>query len=217
MSHSRAIVAVAVGLAAVACGDAEHAPSEPAAEATSEQEESNQPVLPEGEVQPGSPLEFRIDGREGPMGAQAQVAVQEGTEGVHVRITGADNGSNMLMIDLLFEDLGNTMGPHRVAFALPDEGDHVANASFDGEWFYSQGGEIDVSLSPDGAIEGRFEVALAPDHLEVMGGAPVFEATDDATSVTGAFRGRWILSCYSRLAGHNTLIPGGDFCENLEF
>lgn len=217
MSHSRALVAVAVGFVAAACGDAEHRPPEPAAEAMPAQEENNEPASPEGELQPGSALEFRIDGREGPMGAQAQVAVQEGTEGVHLRITGGDNGSNMLMIDLLFEDLESTMGPHRVEFALPDEGAYVANASFDGEWFYSQGGEIDVSLSPEGAIEGRFEVALAPDHLEMMGGAPVFEATEDATSVTGAFRGGWILSCYSRLAGHNTLIPGGDFCENLEF
>jgi hypothetical protein len=103
-----------------------------------------------------------------------------------------------------------------VEFTLPHAGAHVANASFDGEWFYSQGGEIDVSLSPDGAIEGRFDVALAPDHLENPGEEPVFEATDDATSIKGEFSGRWILNCHSRLAGHNTFIPGGDFCENLE-
>lgn len=218
MSHSGAIVAVAMGLVAVACGDAEQPPAEPAAEASPETAGDDETVLPEGEeVLPGSLLQFRIDGREGPMGAQAQVAVQEGVPGVHVRITGGDNGSNMLMIDLLFEGLDDTMGPHEEEFALPYEGAHVANASLDGEWFYSQGGEIEVNLSPDGAIEGRFDVALAPDHLEDMGEAPVFEATDDAKLVTGAFRGRWILSCQSRLAGHESFVPGGDFCENLEF
>jgi hypothetical protein len=217
MSHSGAIVAVAISLVAAACGDAERLPPDPPAEGSPEQEADSEPILPDGEVLPGSQLQFRIDGREGPMGAQAQVAVQEGTREVHVRITGGDDGSNVLMMDLSFDALENTMGPHLVQFALPDEGAHVANASFDGEWFYSQGGEIDVTLSPDGAIEGRFEVDLAPDHLEATGEAPVFEATDDATSVTGAFRGRWILSCQSRLAGHNTLISGGDFCENLEF
>lgn len=217
MSHSGAIVAVAMGLLAVACGGAEPLPAEPA-EASPEESGDIETVLPEGEeVLPGSLLQFRIDGREGPMGAQAQVAIQEGVPGVHVRITGGDEGSNMLMIDLSFDGLDDTMGPHQEEFALPDEGAHVANASLDGEWFYSQGGEIEVSLSPDGAIEGRFDVALAPDHLEGMGEAPVFEATDDAKRVTGAFRGRWILSCQSRLAGHDTFIPGGDFCENLEF
>jgi hypothetical protein len=217
MSHSGAIVAVAIGLVSVACGDADDPPVDPAAEVSSEQDDG-ETALPEGEdVLPGSQLQFRIDGREGPMGAQAQVAVQEGVEGVHVRITGGDDGSNMIMIDLLFEGVDDTMGPHEVEFALPHAGAHVANASFDGEWFYSQGGGIDVSLSADGAIEGRFDVALAPDHLEMMGEAPVFEATDEATLVTGAFRGRWILSCQSRLAGHNTFVPGGDFCENLEF
>lgn len=215
MSHSGAIVAVAMGLVAAACGDAEHPPSEPAAESSPEQEGESEPALPEGELPPGSQLQLRIDGREEPLGAQAQVAVQEGTQGVHVRITGSDDGDNMLMIDLLFDGLENTMGPHvDEPFSLPRQGAHVANASLDGQYFYSQGGEIDVSLSADGAIEGRFDVALAPDHLEQ---APVFEATDDATVVTGAFRGRWILSCHSRLAGHNTLIPGGEFCENLEF
>jgi hypothetical protein len=217
MSHSGAIVAVAIGLVAAACGDAEHMPPEPPPEASPEEGENNESALPEGELQPGSLLRFRIDGREGPMGAQAQVAVQEGTQGVHVRITGGDNGDNLLMIDLLFNGLENTMGPHMVQFGLPEEAPHVANASFDGEWFYSQGGEIDVTLLPDGAIEGRFDVALALGHMENMGEAPVFEVTDDATSVTGAFSGRWILSCYSRLPGHNTLIAGGDFCENLEF
>lgn len=217
MSHSGVIVAVAMGLVAVACGGAEPPPAEPV-EASPEESGDGEPVLPEGEeVLPGSLLQFRIDGREGPMGAQAQVAIQEGVPGVHVRITGGDDGSNMLMIDLSFEGLDDTMGPHQEEFALPDAGTHVANASLDGEWFYSQGGEIEVSLSPDGAIEGRFGVALAPDHLEDRGEAPVFEATDDATLVTGAFRGRWILSCQSRLAGHESFVPGGDFCENLEF
>jgi hypothetical protein len=217
MSHSRAIVVVAIGLVAAACGDADHPPPEDPAEASPQQGENGEPVLPEGELQPGSQLLFRIEGREGPMGAQAQVEVEEGTPGVHVLITGGDNGANMLMIDLLFDGLANTMGPHMVEFALPHAGAHVVNASFDGEWFYSQGGDIDVSLSPDGTIEGRFDVALAPDHLEDTGEPPVFEATDEATSVKGAFSGRWILNCHSRLAGHTTLIPGGDYCENLEF
>jgi hypothetical protein len=104
-----------------------------------------------------------------------------------------------------------------VPFGLPRQGDNVASASFDGESYYSQGGEIDVSLSADGTIVGTFNVSLAHDTLESPGEEAVFEVSDDATPMSGDFSGRWILSCQSRLAGHQTFVPGGDYCENLEF
>jgi hypothetical protein len=169
------------------------------------------------ESEPGDAFQFVIDGREGPMGAQARLTVQEGVPTVHLAITGGDHGSNMLVIELEFDGLENTMGPHLVEFALPTQGDHVANASFDGTSYYSQGGEIDVRLSADGTIEGHFNVSLAPDELGATADPVVFVASDNATAVTGAFSGRWILSCFSRLAGHSTLVPGGDFCEQLDF
>lgn len=224
MSHSSAVVALALGLVVAACGDAEAPAAEsPAAgaPAAGSPEESaagdDEGELSQGEESlPGPRLQLRIDGRE-PMNAQARVAVQEGSRAVHLQITGGDDDSNLLMMDLLFDGVANTMGEHALAFGLPRQGDHVANASLDGDWYYSQGGDIDVKLTSDGTIEGRFDLALAPDRLESPGEAPVFVVTDEATEVRGAFSGDWILSCQSHLAGHDSLILGGEFCDNLQF
>jgi hypothetical protein len=215
MSHPHAMVAIVFSLAAFACGGAEPASSLPVDPPAPT--DTNDATVEGDPSEPGSAFQFRIDGREGPMAAQARVTVQEGVPTVHLAITGGDDGDTMLVMDLSFDGIENTMGPHLVEFALPRQGDNVANASFDGAWYYSQGGEIDVRLSADGAIEGRFNVSLAPDDLEAAGEPPVFESTENATTVSGDFSGRWTLSCQSRLAGHSTLISGGEFCEELEF
>ncbi len=213
MSRFRASVVVAANWVVFACGSADPSPSAPPDEPPTPPVESSEPVAANSE----SMLAFSIDGRDGPMGAQAQLRVIEGEPLVHLEITGGDDGSNVVLINLGFDGVADSMGPHLVPFGLPEAGNYVANASFDGAWYYSQGGEIEVTLSADGSISGHFDLSLALDALEAMGEPAVFERTDDATAVSGAFSGKWTLYCRSRLAGHMTLVPGGDFCDNLAF
>jgi hypothetical protein len=162
-------------------------------------------------------LDFSITGRSVPMTARAEVKVVEGRNAVHVAITSRTSGTDDLMtIDLTFDGIENALGPHEVQFSLPEGGEHIAIGSLDGTWYYSQGGSIELSVNPEGSIEGSFEIALA--RGEVMPVLPiVFAPDEEATPLVGQFRGQWVLNCLSRLAGHQSLISGGDYCDSLEF
>lgn len=213
MSCLKAVVVVAIGGSSVACGG-----EDPAAPAG--------PETPEADVTDDTPadvpndpewgLDFSITGRSAPMTARAELKVTEG-ERVHVEITGRTSGTDIVMIDLSFDTLEGALGPHQVEFSLPDDGAHVANGSLDGTWVYSQGGTIDVSVSADGAIEGAFDIALARGTLGDPGEPVVFEPSAVAMPLGGSFSGAWVLNCHSRLAGHSTLVVGGDYCDSLEF
>jgi hypothetical protein len=175
----------------------------------------DQPVEPSSV--PNDPewgLDFSIEGRSVPMTARAEVKVVEGSSAVHVAITGRTAGTDLMMIDLSFDGIENALGPHEVQFSLPESGEHVANGSLDGTWYYSQGGTIELSVSPEGSIEGSFEIVLARGEMTFP---LVFAPDEEATPLVGQFRGQWVLNCLSRLAGHQSLIPGGDYCDNLAF
>lgn len=213
MSRLGAVIAVAFAAFTLACGGEDAEPAAP-------DEGTSQPdgVEPEPEA-PRDPewgLDFQITGRTIPMTARAELKVVEGDPAVHVAITGRTTGTDVLMIDLTFDGLENTLGPHQVEFALPDGGAHVANGSLDGTWYYSQGGVIDMKISAEGEIEGSFDIALARGDLGIPGQPVVFEPDAVATPLTGEFSGPWVLNCHSRLAGHSTLVFGGDYCDKLE-
>ncbi len=217
MSRLGAVAAVALGSFTLACGGEDPPPAPPPDETTAP--DGDDPELdPEADAarDPEWGLDFRITGRTVPMTARAELKVVEGDPVVHVAITGRTTGTDVLMIDLTFDGLENTLGPHQLELALPEGGAHVANGSLDGTWYYSQGGLIDVTMSAEGAIEGTFDIALARGDLGAPGEPVVFEPDAVATPLTGEFSGLWVLNCHSRLAGHSTLIFGGDYCENLE-
>jgi hypothetical protein len=217
MSRLGAVI-VALGSLSLACGGGDpESPAPPDPAATAPDDGMDEPAEPAGV--PSDPewgLDFSITGRSVPMSARAEVKVVEGSNAVHVAITGRTSGTDLMMIDLSFDGIENALGPHEVQLSLPEGGEHVANGSLDGTWYYSQGGTIELSISPDGGIEGSFEIALA--RGEMTQGVPlVFAADDEATPLVGQFRGQWVLNCLSRLAGHQSLIPGGEYCDNLEF
>jgi hypothetical protein len=217
MSRLGAVV-VALGALSLACGGSDPesaAPLDPAATAPDDvMDEPTEPVGVPSDPEWG--LDFSITGRSVPMTARAEVKVVEGRNAVHVAITGRTSGTDLMMIDLTFDGIENALGPHEVQFSLPEGGEHIANGSLDGTWYYSQGGTIELSVSPEGSIEGSFEIALA--RGEMTPGLPiVFAPDEEATPLVGRFRGQWVLNCLSRLAGHQSLIPGGDYCDNLEF
>jgi hypothetical protein len=215
MSRLGAVI-VALGSLSLACGGGDPesaAPPDPAAAAPDDgvdepAEPSSVPNDPEWA------LDFSLRGRSVPMTARAEVKVVEGTSAVHVAITGRTAGTDLMMIDLSFDGIENALGPHEVQFSLPESGEHVANGSLDGNWYYSQGGTIQLSVSAEGGIEGSFEIALARGEMTIP---LVFAPDEEATPLVGQFRGQWVLNCLSRLAGHQSLIPGGDYCDNLEF
>lgn len=208
-----------VGVLASGCG-AEDGPAGLPAGAP-EPPGENEEVEPVAEPPIEGAVEVSIEGRARGMGAQASLHVVEGESEVGLTITGADGAgvSDFVYIDITFDGVAGSMGPHTFQFGLPAQAAHVANLGLDGEQYYSQGGAIEVSLSADGAIEGTFSVALARD-LTALGPAgvePVFAPSDEEILVSGSFSGDWRLSCQSKLPGHNTLVVGGDYCDALEF
>lgn len=219
MSRLGAVIAVALGSLSLACGGGDPestAPLEPAPSAPDDG--IDDPARPSGAPTDSEwGLDFSITGRTVPMTARAEVKVVEGSSAVHVAITGRTAGTDLMMIDLSFDGIENTLGPHEVQFSLPEGGEHVANGSLDGTWYYSQGGTIELSVSPEGSIEGSFEIALARGEMTPPGEPIVFAPDAEAMPLVGRFQGQWVLNCMSRLAGHQSLIAGGDYCENLEF
>jgi hypothetical protein len=218
VSRLGAVLAVAFGSFSLACSGDDPESRSPESMAPLDAPSSE----PDGVIDgtPGDPewgLAFSIVGRSTPMTARAEVKVVEGERPVHVAITGRTSGTDVMMIDLTFDGLENTIGPHQEQFSLPDDGAHIANGSLDGNWYYSQGGTIDLSVNRDGEIEGRFDIALALGHMTAPSEPVVFATSSEVIPLDGEFSGSWVLNCHSRLAGHGTLIVGGDYCENLEY
>jgi len=212
MWHPAGSRLAALALLAIACSGGGAASEGPASE--------QEPGVPGAESEPSdseSLLSFAIDGRSEPLGAQARLEVRQGMESVHLGITGADSGSDLVVFDIFFSGVESTMGDHVIELGLPDRVENYANVNLDGTFYYSQGGRIELTLSEDGAIEGRFDVNLAPDLTE-PGSPPLpFATTDSPMTLTGGFEGSWLLSCQSRFPGHESLMNGGPFCENLAF
>ena len=210
------VLVMAIGALSFACGgeDPESAapldPSQPdtSTDAPSDEDDA---TPADGEWS----LDFEISGRSAPMTARAELFVDEGVEEVRMAITGRTTETDVMIIELTFPNLDAVVGPHVEQVGLPEDGPHAASGSLDDIWYYSQSGQIEFSLSKEGTIEGRFDIALARGE-ETPGVPIVFQADDVPTPMVGTFDGSWVLACHSRLMGHSTLIPGGDFCETLD-
>jgi hypothetical protein len=210
-SRLGAVLVLAVGALTLACGGEDPDPPAPLDETPSQPEASDEPVVLDREWG----LDFEISGRGAPMTARAELQITEGEPDVHVQITGRTPGTDVMIIELTFQGFDAVLGPHREQLGLPEGGPHAANGSLDDIWYYSQSGEIEFSLSEQGVIEGRFDIALAQGEVTPPGVPVVFQADEVTTPLVGTFSGPWVLSCHSRLRGHGTLIPGGDYCESL--
>lgn len=156
------------------------------------------------------------------MGAQALLHVREGTPEVHLSLTGAESTTELLIIDVPFTDVENTLGERVLPVGLPDQGASTVNANIDGVYYHSQSGEIQVTMMVGGLVEGSFRVALAPDEgslqpSQEIGGLPMYVESETAFEITGTFSGSWELSCQSHIPGHSTMRFGGEYCESLPF
>jgi len=157
-----------------------------------------------------------IDGWSEAIGAKAQLNVTEGVVPVRLEITGGGE-QDIVLLDVDFEDLAGSMGPHRLEVGLPGPGVDSAIASLGGQPYHSQAGLIEVTLSADGKISGSFDVALALDPDVAPGETIVFEPSETVRALKGQFSGKWELFCQSHLPGHaSSLRKGGDFCDALQ-
>jgi hypothetical protein len=195
------------------CGSGDPTADAPPDETPADSDLTNLPAFsPEGDFAIALPA-HAIE-----MTALAEVKVNEGDPNVHVSITGRTAGSDVLIIDLIFDGVEHTLGPHHMRFGLPAENEHMVNGSLDGTWYYSQGGDIAVSLSAEGELDGSFDIALARGDMPDEPGEPVvFAPSAQSIPLIGSFSIPWKLSCHSRLPGHNVYTFGGKYCENLDF
>jgi hypothetical protein len=161
-------------------------------------------------------LALAIDGWTEEIGAKAQLNVMEGVDTVHLAITGG-GVRDLLMLDVDFDGLDSTMGPHELEVGYPYGELESALASLGDVTYHSQTGHIAVTLTAEGGISGSFDVALAEDPEFVAGAPLVFEPSDELRILTGRFNGRWQLLCQSRRDGHSSYQVGGEFCKHIEF
>jgi len=147
--------------------------------------------------------------------------VTEGRRAVRLEITGTGQ-VDVLFLDVDFDDIDSSMGLHQVELGLPgdtiDVAINSAIASLDGRAYHSQSGQLEVTLSADGKIQGSFAVGLVLDP-DVPPGEPIkFELSDEVRPLSGEFAGTWTLFCQSHLPGHSgAYMKGGDYCEGVSF
>ena len=215
------------GCCLMACGDDASRPAPTGAEPSSPTEQTPAAdELPSTLSDADAAFRLSIKGwAEELTGAKAQLNVTEGTHAVRLEITGTGL-ADVLLLDVNFDGVEGTMGLHQVELGLPpvksgvpaDAGVDSAVASLGGQPYHSQSGHVEVTLSPDGSIQGRFDVALALDPEVGPSGQIVFELTDEVRALSGTFAGHWDLYCQSHLPGHSDAFrKGGDFCDGIAF
>jgi hypothetical protein len=185
-------------------------PSEPEAPPATEE-------LPAQRSADDPAFRLSIDGWQEELGAKAQLNVTEGRRAVRLEITGTGQ-VDLVFLDLDFDGVQGSMGLHQVEFGLPGAAVYSAVASLGGQLYHSQSGQIEVTLSADGSIEGTFVIALALDPEVPPDDPSDFEFSEEVLPLSGQFAGTWDLYCQSHLPGHSaSFMKGGHFCEGISF
>jgi hypothetical protein len=202
--HVHVIAAVLFGVAP-ACADSEPTAAEPSTPGSMQMAPVDE-VDEEGEAK----LELTVEGRSEPMQAQARLSVVEGTREVTFTITGGDAADNLVVIGLAFDGVGAVIGAHTVELGPPEADGPYAIASFEGQLYHSPSGEVELSLSREGSIEGSFDVALLQTSPS--------EVATPIDAMSGAFTGSWILHCQSPIPGFTGghVVSDSPYCNNLE-
>lgn len=216
MSRLGVVFAVACGIVAIGCSSEAPESSaplddDPGAAAGAGDADGSEPATD------GDQFAVTFTGQDIPMNARAEMLVNEGERDVQLSITGRTSGTDVIVIELTFNGLENTFGTHSLEFSLPEGGPHDANGSLGGEWYYSQSGQAEVTISPDYHVEGHVDVVLAHAAEAEPFQDYEFKPSTENAPLTMTFSVPWVLSCHSRLAGHGILQPGGDYCDDLEF
>jgi len=194
------------------CGDSGgEAPAAPAAPAGAA---SMQPSNSESAVQ------LTFDGVHEVLSGGAQLEVRELNPVVNLVVTTVfeSNHDDLFTLELAFEGVENAVGSHSSEFSGESNSAALAVAYLEQISYASQSGSLDVTLTGDGSINGRFAVDLAVDVAGSSDPAGV-PASAMPFSVSGTFAGTWSLLCRSPVIG----LPGdhsvadSPYCNNLEF
>jgi hypothetical protein len=218
VSRLGALFTVVLGSLAWGCGGPDGASDAPPGETSEGKDLANVPAFsPDGNFAVSLPTQT-ID-----MTGLAELKVNEGDPNVVVTVTISrrTRADDVLLMDLSFDGLQNALGEHHGQFGLPseDESGHTVNGILDGTWYYSQGGDIAVSLSADGQLDATFDIQLVRGDMPDDPSEPVvFAPSEESTELVGSFSIPWKLSCHSKLPGHSVSYTfGGEYCEHLEF
>ncbi len=164
-------------------------------------------------------VQLSIDGRDEPMHAQARLSVTEGMQEVSFNITGGDAADNFVVIDLAFAGVESVLGLHSIELEPAGiEGPHAV-ASLDGQVYDTARGQVELTLSKDGGVQGSFEIGLVVADLDGSRAAAGAAPSDGATSISGVFSGGWIVACVSPIRGFTGghAVADSPYCNSLEF
>jgi hypothetical protein len=176
--------------------------------------------MPPGVDRHDSVVELRLDGTPEVLSGGARLEVRELYPVVNLVVTTVfeSNHDDLLQIQLAFDGVENAVGAHRSEFGGLSNSAAVAVAYLERISYSSQSGSLDVTLTGDGAIQGRFDAELA---VDVQGSSDPdgIPASAKNFSIAGTFEGTWSLFCRSPVVG----LPGdhsvtdSPYCNNLEF
>jgi hypothetical protein len=157
-----------------------------------------------------------IDGNHEVLGGAARIEVRELDPLVRLTVTTVfpTNHDDLILIQLGVQGVENMMGQHIESFTSTEDGAALAVAYLKQVSYSSQSGSLDVTLSNDGKLEGRFDAQLTPDAL--AGEAP---PAAEPLSIAGHFAGKWSVLCRSpvlNLPGDHSTSDSA-YCRNLEF
>lgn len=171
----------------------------------------------EGDESAGT-LELTLEGVPEVLSGSARLEVRELNPLVNVVVTALFPSSDDDLVRLSLGVMGvdRAMGTHRQQFTSERDSPALAIAYVERVSYISQSGSLEVTLTGDGRIEGRFDAELAPD---LAGSSTDSALTGQPFSMSGRFAGTWMLVCSSPVIG----LPGDHsvsdsaYCNSLQF
>jgi hypothetical protein len=167
-----------------------------------------------------SAVQLTLDGVHEVLTGGARLEVRELNPVVHLVVTTvfASNHDDLLELDLTFEGVENAVGSHSSELGGQSNSPAFAVAYLERISYLSQSGSLDVTLTGDGAIHGRFDAELAVD-AEGSSDPTGIPASAVNFNLSGAFEGTWSLLCRSpvlALPGDHS-VADSPYCNQLEF
>lgn len=212
-----ALLGCLLPLALAGCGDSDHeAASSPSGGDSADDAAADPAGMNVGEDSLADDVLLTLDDKHEILGGAARLEVRELDPLVRLTVTTVypNNHDNLILIQLGVQGVEHVMGQHTESFTSTEDGVALAVAYLDQISYSSQSGSLDVTLTNDGKLEGRFSAQLSPDA--VVGTDP---AAADPIDIAGHFAGKWSVLCRSpvlNLPGDHSTADSA-YCRNLKF
>jgi hypothetical protein len=175
---------------------------------------------PSGVSRSESAVQLTLDDVHEVLSGGAQLEVRELRPVVNLVVTTVfeSKQDDLLEVHLAFEGVENAVGTHRSELGGQANSPAFAVAYLELISYVSQSGNLEVTLSGDGAISGQFAADLVVDEAGSSDPAGVPASAKDF-SISGSFAGTWSLLCRSPVIGlpgdHN--VADSPYCNNHQF